>query len=674
MAIKINKSKVDPIIKQSHEEYEHDLKYRNRREQDWRDVDDLYYGKKKKSLVTRANVHVPKMQGTIDTFVSKIDDAPFLDYEHVEEGDKPGARRMSAFLKRQMNVDDWDMVDIVGKKEAALYGRAIFKKFSDSKGGFTDHFELVDALDFVIDPLAGGLFPEQRARHMGQDNIIKSIWDLKDKKQYDQEVVEEMATELKSDGDADNKFRSLQARRQALNLTEAVLVSQDSVRLVEWYTHFEGKRWYVLFSPEHMKAIRIEKVEDVLGFDEFPFSTWALFPRLSEFWTPGLGELVKEPNIIQNILLSQMLDNNAFRNYGMKAYDTNRIENPAELTPRPMGKIAVDGDPSKAIKDITFPAISEAIQAYNLVETIFARETGVTNQAKGLPHSKRMSATEFAGLIDEVADRFFTSNRTYKHALRRIAHLYQLGVSANMTKDMAVKIQGASGYDWDKVSVDDAKKQYDIIVTSGSEKESERNIMRDRFREYRAANAKNERLNQAFLDEKEAEMVGLKPHEVQRLMNPEIEGDWQILAEAASENEILLKRTHEPNRGATSGHVQKHLDFARDTNNLTPEQVARILSHAQAEMEMVIKNEEMRAKKKIEELKQQKQQKQQREEGDAGAQQPPQPQLPQGPGPGRPPLPVQPTAGLNPQPPGLGRPLPPDIAAARQNAPVNINQ
>jgi hypothetical protein len=293
---------IKDIVLQCRDEYDHALKYRQKRETDWEVIEDLYYGKKKKSLVTRANVHIPKMQGTIETFVSKIDNEPIIHYEAVEEGDKPKEVRMNALIRRDMSIGGWNLKDVIGKKEGALYGRTIFKKYSTSVNGFTDCLEVVDVLDFLIDPLAGGLTPMETARYMGQDNIVRTIWDLEDDI-YDKDTVKDMATRLQSDRSVDNQYASLTRRRQALGLSDAVLVSDDSVKLVEWYTTYKGERVYCFFSPEFMRAVRCVPLTDLFESDLWPFATWAPFARLSEFWTPGIGELIKEPNIVQNIIL-----------------------------------------------------------------------------------------------------------------------------------------------------------------------------------------------------------------------------------------------------------------------------------------------------------------------------------------------------------------------------------
>lgn len=588
-------SEVSEIVLQCSKEYEHDLAYRQKREGDWQTIEDLYYGKKKKSLVSRANVHIPKMQGTIETFVSKIDDPPNISYEAVEEGDRPKAHKMNALFKRDVQLGNWDLKDVVGKKEGAIYGRAIYKKYSTSENGFTDFLEVVDPLDFLIDPLSGGIESIERAKHLGQDNIIRSIYDLEDAEVYDQENVKMIAQQIISDMSADNKYSSKTQRRTALGLSDAVYISDESVKLVEWYTYYKGKRVYCLFSKEHFRAVRCLPLKDVFASDEFPFATWAPFPRLDEFWTPGLGELIKEPNIIQNVIVSQILDNNAYRNYGMKAYDKTKLSNPAELVPKPMGKIGVNGPPRDAILNIEFPTLDNAVAAYNLIDSIFDKETGVTANAKGTPNTKRMSATEFAGLLDQVADRFFAANNTYKACMRRLAQLYYYGVEENMTQARRIRILGARGFEWAEVSAADVKGDFDILISTGAMDEQNKMAMRDRFGEYVVRNRQNPRINQKFLDEKEAQIFGFENEELERLMNPEMESDWEILAEAAQENEKMLRKDVRPNTSATTGHIEKHLMYVRTTDGLSAEVRRRILAHAKSELPIAQKNEELHA-------------------------------------------------------------------------------
>ncbi|WP_230685883.1 hypothetical protein, partial [Streptococcus pneumoniae] len=78
------------------------------------------------------------------------------------------------------------------------YGRTIYKKYSTNEDGFKDYFQVMDVLDFGIDPMAGGADPMRYANYMFHDNIVKSVTDLADP-MYDKEAVISMATLLLTD-------------------------------------------------------------------------------------------------------------------------------------------------------------------------------------------------------------------------------------------------------------------------------------------------------------------------------------------------------------------------------------------------------------------------------------------------------------------------------------------
>ena len=268
----LSKTKREQLLTQVIEEYEHALKYRQKRENKWAEVDDLYFGKKKTSLVSRANIHIPKVYGTIETFISKVDDPPYIYYEAMEEGDRPKAPKLNALLTHFSNKESWELKDILAKKQAAMYGRTVYKKYSDSKDGFSDYLEVIDVLDFLIDPMAGGITPMTSAQYMGQDGIVRSKYQLKDDI-YDSAAVKRITRELTADSETDTSRSPKQIRRSALGLSQAVLTSQDSVVLTEWYTHFEGEKVYVLFSYDYKEAVRVEPLKEIIGSEEFPFAS-----------------------------------------------------------------------------------------------------------------------------------------------------------------------------------------------------------------------------------------------------------------------------------------------------------------------------------------------------------------------------------------------------------------
>jgi hypothetical protein len=73
-------------------------------------------------------------------------------------------------------------------------------------------------------------------------------------------------------------------------------------------------------------------------------------------------------------------------------------------------------------------------------------------------------------------------------------------------------------------------------------------------------------------------------------MDIENEGNREIISEAAKENQDIFNGEEvDLNRGATTAHIQKHIDFAYE-KDLTDEIRAKIIEHIQGEIPIAQKN------------------------------------------------------------------------------------
>src|SRR3990167_5703045 len=100
-----------------------------RRYEQWNDNYELYRNKVKTNRLTqRQQVNIPLMKETIKTLLSKIDDAPTVDFKELS-GDK-----QKEILFQEIWNEDYDRlnlegIDIQDKKTVLLYGRS-FKKLN----------------------------------------------------------------------------------------------------------------------------------------------------------------------------------------------------------------------------------------------------------------------------------------------------------------------------------------------------------------------------------------------------------------------------------------------------------------------------------------------------------------------------------------------------------------
>ena len=282
----IQNPKREQLVKQALDEITFARRHKEGKVSNWQKNEQMYFGKKEKSEDARANVDLGRMQEHVHTLLSKIDSPLTFKFNKKKDAQMKRVDRLNALKDYDSDRDFWDIKDIVGKKQAIIYGRTIFSYFASSNGGYSPHLENVDVYDFLVDPSAGGIDLEA-GRYMGRWGITKDRYDIKGNKDYIQTEVAQLLP-----GDGNNTTRTPEEtnkdnRTYALGYqqTNKELSSKDKFKFWEWFTTFEGERYYLLID-EAGRCIRAEKLKDMFESNLWPFWTYAAFPDLTEFWTP----------------------------------------------------------------------------------------------------------------------------------------------------------------------------------------------------------------------------------------------------------------------------------------------------------------------------------------------------------------------------------------------------
>lgn len=131
----IPKQKRDKIVAQALQELIFARRYKQGKVTNWQKNEDLYYGKKATPLESRANVDLGRMQEFVHTWLSKIDNPLTFKFAKKKESQLKRVARMNALRLSDQQSDDWDIKDIAGKKQAAIYGRSVFWYYADSVNG-----------------------------------------------------------------------------------------------------------------------------------------------------------------------------------------------------------------------------------------------------------------------------------------------------------------------------------------------------------------------------------------------------------------------------------------------------------------------------------------------------------------------------------------------------------
>lgn len=537
----------------------------------WHKNEDLYYGKKRKIEGGRANVSLNEAQGFVQSFLAKINHPYNFKYVKGEEADLKAANRANALKDKDAKEGNWDYKLMLARVQLIIYGRYIFEYHAESAGGYRSHLTPVDVYQFLIDPSCGGLDIE-KAFYLGRGGIIKSKRDLQDGaksgKYLAQEVKElisgsgNLTHESQEDVDAKNRWYHLINK-------EKVLQRSDQWKFWEWYTTFEGERYYVLITEDGGKGIRCEKMKDIFKSGMYPFFTAAAYPDLTEFWSPSPLDGVREAIMAKEISINQMLDNGEAINRPMKAFDVDSIKNPNLLKYRTDGLIPVKGgvDINKAVQFFPTVPISTAGEIYDKLTEITDVNSGVTAGVKGQAIETQVGIYE--GNQQNTNDRFSLISDSEANAQKRFAELYLAGLDEHLTTKVAIEMIGIDGIQFEEVSRKELKrrKKFDVmVVTAGTEERMQTTEKRNKLTFLSAKSNDNSGIyNKRVMAEMEATIAGFTNDEIKYILDTKNEGNASLMAECAEDIQRMLSgETIMVNDMANSAYMQKIKDYMRD--------------------------------------------------------------------------------------------------------------
>lgn len=591
----------DDLIIQIQREYDNAINYRRPRIAEWHENEDMLYGRKPVTLSKRSNIDLRLMKGFEDTLLANIKNPPVVKYSPTEEADGRKARKVTALweLESSPTKQDWAFKDLLEKKLALPSGRAVKKIFA--KGEPYKHYrESVDHYDFLIDPLAGGLDIE-KARYLGQDNIFKTGYDLKNDKTYNQKKVKELIDQTNPDEsvEADNEFREKQNRLGILGLDNEIYNAQADglYKLVEWYTTIKGVRYYCLLSLSKKIILKKRLLEDLVGIHEeddeakplWPFSSWAYYPDIFNFWSPSPMDVVRENFQTRNVVINQAIDNNEAKNKPMKSYDPEVYTNASllEYQPDRLVPVAAKSDPAKGLYIHPTPDIYDPKLLSEMLEDIASKVTGVTPAGQGVENEDQKVGIYY-GNQQEVANRMGLFELSYSRSNTRDALLYLNGLKQFLSEEKAIKMIGENGVEWDKLKKEDLG-EFDITITGGSTQAQLDAIKAKQKTEFISRQIKNPIVNQRALIEQDAQVAGFTPQEIKKLLDTN-EGN-EAMEERASEDiqKIMLSKKIIPFRKADTVYLQKMVDFFTE-NELEEKKEIEFRIYLQAIEPIVIDN------------------------------------------------------------------------------------
>jgi hypothetical protein len=418
------------------------IQYQERRHPDWRETYSLYRDKTQTNRLTqRQSVNVPLMKETIRTILSKTDEFPDLYFESLSN-DKQKEIFLNEYWKNWLTLDNFEIKDIVDKKQEGLYGRSTMK-LNLFDGRPTS--EVLEPYDWVIDRYADPSDIDNTAMYMAHLNIFRSLSQVEANPLYARETVSRLKVHYATAmglARSEENIKQLMARNERmedmglwdvnspqlgetyLNLTEHYirLWNEEKEKLVIWVRVTAGD-----------EVLLMEPLEEILGINFFPFVSWADDVEKTDMYSDGVGDIVRTPNKILNSWFSQLTENRTLRNYGMTFYDATASEKwiPQTYEAVPWGWYPTAGDPNKTTKRVEIPELSESLDEMAYVTTMVEKATASTATEKGAQEQGDVTLGQIKLMLQSSSERITSVAKFYRVARRQFGEKWYQLLMAN---------------------------------------------------------------------------------------------------------------------------------------------------------------------------------------------------------------------------------------------------
>jgi len=594
------------IIAKAQKQVESCLDFRQPRLDDIKKSEDAYFGKTKPALTGRFNIPVPIVEGFVETLMSKIDDQIKIEFRKGRESTLKAARKVMAAWEKDSAPDRgaFNEADLDAKKLAIFSGFGALKLIPQSNP-YEQKLIAIDYHDLVFEPYGGRDLDNHIFK--GQLNIFKSKYELIKGVEagiYDKSDTEKL---INGTGESDKKTAQDQQNNKVnrflamgINPEQYGYVGDEVWNFTELITRYEDEDYYLLFERELGIAPICERVIDRFPEGFSPFVAWHTERNPVNFLCRAPVDGIRPVAEAMRILLNQNIDNIQKRNWDMVLYNARKILKPSQLEYRPHGLISVKLNDNESMNNAyakmeTPDTSTITINLLSWLNNFTGEKVGVTPGTQGNSDEDKVGI--YQGNMQQAADRFGMINKFYTQAHIKIAKRYKANLAKFMPpRKFMVKFIGFKGLQEEELTRDEANQDLECNVVSSNAEAMNSEITQTKQEKAIDRIITNPILTPQFSPRFLAEEVlriGAYPEDKIRVaLDKEGGANEELLSEAAGAIEQIIDGEQPKiNKGANMAYIKKLRDFARDEENLTDEEYAKILSFAADHLQIAEENE-----------------------------------------------------------------------------------
>jgi len=317
-------------------EKESALEYRRRRHADWKTNYTLSRDKVITNRLTqRQTVNIPLMKYGLGTILKDVNQMPTLYFSHTGN-DKQREIFFNEYWKEVGTLNDDVLRDRVNKKQGMLFGRS-FRKLNIVDGVFKQ--QIIDPQSILIDRYVDPIDIDT-ARMVAHVEIFKTLDEIVNNKEYDKNATRELAAHYEQENttiELDENYARAESKRERLSdmgvtdmfspVTGAKYIELNEIYRKEYDEDLDLEviqLYTVAMMGDGMTILLKKPLYEVIGdndehywYSHYPFTSLSVELDLTDFWNDSPADTLRQPNLVLNSWMSQLVENRTLRNFNM---------------------------------------------------------------------------------------------------------------------------------------------------------------------------------------------------------------------------------------------------------------------------------------------------------------------------------------------------------------------
>lgn len=334
--------------------------------------------------------------------------------------------------------------------------------------------ENIDPLTFLRDPdctnICGDRLGRGSARFFGREIRVSQL-ELEQHSDIYKNI--QGLPELSDDNKITPVQNNLRIRQSAAGydvLRQAMTGDNAAHILVEWFTHWNGKKVIVTCASNFNTIIRVQEIE----LEEWPIAERTLFPTADDYDGVSICDLVEDKQRARAKIINLSLKGVEAGVYPDYIYNNQLIKNKAALAKIEFNKYTgVPGNPNNAIVQIERKQVSADVNwMLSLMDTAAQKSTATSDIQQGGMTDTVRSATEIENSAQGADNRYSLAQKIFGWSEKRFWRLwyklYDIYFAPSGIDSKVLRLEGPLGSTWKTITREDVigEEDPDIYVES----------------------------------------------------------------------------------------------------------------------------------------------------------------------------------------------------------------